>query len=61
MIKSTGYRQEADNMGTWIVGLTLAGVIALAIRSMVKDVRQGKSLSCGGDCKHCGGHCHSKC
>ncbi len=48
-------------MGTWIVGLTLAGVIALAIRSMVKDVRQGKSLSCGGDCKHCGGHCHSKC
>ena len=45
-------------MGTVIVlGVVLAAV-GLAIRSMVKDKKAGKSLQCGGDCKHCGGHCH---
>ena len=44
-------------MGTVIVlGVVLAAV-GLAIRSMVKDKKAGKSLQCGGDCKHCGGHC----
>lgn len=44
-------------MGTVIVGIVVAGIVALAVRSMIKDKKNGKSLQCGGDCKHCGGHC----
>lgn len=44
-------------MGTIIIGLLLAGAVGLAIRSMVHDKKAGKSLQCGGDCRHCGGHC----
>lgn len=47
-------------MGTVIVLLVLAAVIGLVIRSMVKDKKAGKSLHCGQDCKHCGGHCHER-
>jgi hypothetical protein len=45
-------------MGTVIVLLILAAIVALIIRSMVRDKKAGKSIQCGGDCKHCGGHCH---
>ena len=45
-------------MGTVIVGVVVVGVAGLIVRSMVKDKKAGKSLQCGGDCKHCGGHCH---
>lgn len=45
-------------MGTVVVLLVLVGVVGLAVRSMIKDKKAGKSLQCGGDCKHCGGHCH---
>lgn len=45
-------------MGTMIVLLLLAGGVGLVIRSMIKDKKAGKSLHCGGDYKHCGGHCH---
>lgn len=45
-------------MGTFIVGLLVAGVVALVLRSMIRDKKNGKSIQCGGDCKHCGGHCH---
>ncbi len=45
-------------MGTLIVGAVLVGIVGLIIRSMIKDKKAGKSLSCGGDCKNCGGHCH---
>lgn len=45
-------------MGTIIVGVVLAGVVALVIRKMAKDKKSGKSIQCGGDCKHCGGGCH---
>jgi hypothetical protein len=45
-------------LGTIIVGLIVACVVALAIRSMIRDKKAGKSIQCGGDCKHCGGHCH---
>ncbi|HCO87211.1 FeoB-associated Cys-rich membrane protein [Anthropogastromicrobium aceti] len=45
-------------MGTVIVGVVVVGVVGLIVRSMVKDKKAGKSLQCGGDCKHCGGHCH---
>ena len=51
-------KQGGGRMGSVIVGLVLAGIVGLAVRSMVKDKKAGKSLQCGGDCKHCGGHCH---
>jgi competence protein ComGC len=45
-------------MGTVIVLLILAVIVALIVRSMVRDKKAGKSIQCGGDCKNCGGHCH---
>ncbi|WP_167957482.1 FeoB-associated Cys-rich membrane protein [Anaerosporobacter faecicola] len=45
-------------MGTIVVGVVLLGIVGLIIRSIVRDKKQGKSLQCGCDCKHCGGHCH---
>lgn len=45
-------------MGTIIVGAVLLLIVGLAVRSMVRDKKSGKSLQCGGDCKNCGGHCH---
>ena len=47
-------KMEANDMGTIIVLI----VLAIIIRSMVKDKKAGKSLQCGGDCSKCGGHCH---
>lgn len=44
-------------MGTVIVGAIVAGLVALAIRSMIRDKKNGKSLQCGGDCSQCKG-CH---
>ena len=45
------------DMGTVLVGTVLAGIVALIIRSMIRDKKNGKSIQCGGDCKYCGGHC----
>ena len=45
-------------MGTFIVLAVLAVSVALVIRGMVRDKKNGKSIQCGGDCRHCGGHCH---
>jgi len=45
-------------MGTFIIGIIVLALLALAVRSMVKDKKSGKSIQCGGDCKDCGGHCH---
>lgn len=45
-------------MASIVVGIILIAVIALVIRSMVRDRKNGKSLQCGGDCSKCGGHCH---
>jgi hypothetical protein len=45
-------------MGTIIVLIILAAIVTLIIKSMIKDKKAGKSIQCGGDCKHCGGHCH---
>lgn len=44
-------------MGTAIVLIGIIGVVSLIIRNMIKDKKSGKSVICGGDCKHCGGHC----
>ena len=46
-------------MGTFITGAVLLGIIALIIRSMIRDKINGKSLQCGVGCKHCSGHCHN--
>lgn len=43
-------------MGTLIVLVALGAVVALIVRSIVKDKKSGKS-SCGGDCSKCKG-CH---
>ena len=40
-------------MGTIVAGMIVVGLVALAVRSMVKDKKNGKSLHCGGDCGHC--------
>lgn len=47
-------------MGTFIVLVGLVAVVGFVIYGMVKDKKAGKSLQCGQDCKHCGGHCHGK-
>lgn len=44
-------------MGTILVGAIIVAVAALIIRGMVRNKKNGKSIICGGDCKHCGGHC----
>lgn len=44
-------------MGTMIVGVALIGVVSCIIYSMVQGKKKGKSIQCGGDCRHCGGHC----
>ena len=45
-------------MGTVITGIVVLGIAGLAVRSMVRDKKNGKSIQCGGDCKRCGGCCH---
>ena len=45
-------------MGTFIIGILVLALVAIAVRSMIKDKKNGKSIQCGGDCKDCGGHCH---
>lgn len=45
-------------MGTILVAVLVAVIVGLIIYSMVRDKKNGKSIQCGGDCKHCGGHCH---
>ncbi len=45
-------------MGTILVLAVLAAAVGLVIRGMIRDKKNGKSLQCGGDCSHCGGHCH---
>lgn len=44
-------------MGTLIVGAALLAIVAAILANMVSDSKKGKSVICGGDCKHCGGAC----
>ena len=46
-----------DKVGTVIVGIILAGIVALIIGIMIRNKKRGKSIQCGGDCQNCGGHC----
>lgn len=41
-------------MGTVVVLVILGAIVALVIRSMIKDKKSGKG-SCGGDCSRCKG------
>lgn len=43
-------------MGTVVVGIVLLVIVALIVRSMIRDKKNGK-LTCGGDCSKCGGRC----
>ncbi|WP_034210155.1 FeoB-associated Cys-rich membrane protein [Lachnospira multipara] len=45
-------------LGNIITGAILILIVFLAIRSLVKDKKSGKSIQCGADCSKCGGHCH---
>ncbi len=45
-------------MGTVITAVIVLIIVGLAIGSMVKDKKNGKSIQCGCDCKNCGGNCH---
>ena len=46
----------STNIGTILISLLLLAAVALIIRSMMRDKKQGKS-SCGGNCASCGGCC----
>jgi hypothetical protein len=49
------------NLGTIVVGLVLAAIVAAVVSHMWKGKKQGKS-SCGCDCSSCGScpACHNK-
>lgn len=44
-------------LGTLLIGFTIFGAVVLALRSMLRNKKKGKSLQCGGDCGSCRG-CH---
>lgn len=50
----------ADNIWALFAILVLAGIIAAAVYTVVRDKRKGKS-SCGCNCAHCAmaGSCHN--
>lgn len=47
-------------MGTTIVFVMLAAVVAAAVRSMIKDKKAGRSLQCGQNCSQCHGCCRGQ-
>ena len=52
------FRMEDEGLGTAVVLVGLAVIVGLAIRSVVKTKKEGKSLQCGMDCSKCGRKCH---
>lgn len=44
-------------LGTILVSVVVLAVVGAIVYSMVRDKKKGKSIQCGGDCRHCGG-CH---
>lgn len=53
------FRKEPRDMtlGTFVVLIIVGVIVFFAARSLYKDKKKGKSISCGGDCNHCRG-CH---
>lgn len=47
-----------SHIGTILVCGVLAAVVAVAIVSVLRDRKRGKS-ACGGCCAHCAMNCHS--
>ncbi len=45
--------------GTILALLIVAALVGLAIFSMIRDKKKGRSVICGVDCKSCGGACHA--
>lgn len=45
-------------MGTFIVGSIVLIIMGIAIRSIIKDRKNGKACGCGQSCKGCSGHCN---
>ncbi|MCR4962425.1 MAG: FeoB-associated Cys-rich membrane protein [Firmicutes bacterium] len=50
-----------ENMASIVIGLLLAAVVSLIVRSLIKNKKTGKS-SCGCGCSHCpmSGACEKK-
>lgn len=49
--------KEESPIANWIVGGVVALLAGLALRSMYKNKKAGKSCGCSGDCSQCKG-CH---
>lgn len=45
-----------QNIGTIVISAGLIAVVALAIRSLVKEKKKG-TCHCGGNCGSCAGSC----
>lgn len=50
-----GKKGRVAEMGTLAAGIIVAGIVGIAVRSMIHDKKNGKSLQCGKDCSKCGG------
>lgn len=54
-------RWLSENLGTVLVAFALLGIVALIVRRLIHDKRQGRS-TCGCNCANCpmGGACHKQ-
>ena len=52
----------AQNIGTIIIGLIIAGIVAAIVSKIVRDKRKGKCTSCDCGCGGCSsaGNCGTK-
>ena len=49
------------NAATIVILLVLCGMVALIIRSLIRDRKKGKACACcSGGCSGCSGCCHGK-
>ncbi len=55
-----GTNIRRNKMGTLVVLVVLAGIVAAVLRTMIRDKKAGKSLQCGGNCTACKGHCQAQ-
>ncbi len=49
----------ASNLATILISLVLLAIVALIVRYLIRQKKQGKS-SCGGNCSCCGGFSHGQ-
>lgn len=51
----------AENYGTIIAALVVAGIVAASVITLIRNKKKGKS-TCGCGCENCAmkGQCHSK-